>query len=145
MADIWPPKKRSEVMSLIRSENTQPELAVRRIVFGLGYRYRVNSKKIVGRPDISILKHKVAIFIHGCFWHFHGKCRDGKVPGSNRAYWRPKLTGNKKRDIRNRKKLRTAGWKVLTLWECEIKKRPQPTAKKINTFLTFNIVKLKKR
>jgi len=135
MPDIWSKEKRSEVMSLIRSKNTKPERIARKILSGLGYRYRLNVRKIPGSPDISITKYKCAIFIHGCFWHYHSRCRDGKIPEGNRNYWEPKLKANRKRDLRNRRLLKKEGWKVLVLWECQIKKKSGFVNKKLVVFM----------
>jgi len=120
--DIWSKEKRSEVMSKILSSNTLPERRVRKILTAMGYRYRLNVKNLPGKPDIVLRKYNSIIFIHGCFWHLHSKCRDGTIPKSNTEYWGKKLLGNKKRDARNIRELRKRGWKVLRLWECEIEK-----------------------
>jgi DNA mismatch endonuclease (patch repair protein) len=116
-------RKRSWNMARIRGKDTRPELAVRRILYTLGYRYRIHVRTLPGTPDIVFRKRRVAIFVNGCFWHQH-RCRVGRrKPGSRRAYWLRKLSGNKKRDLACRRQLRRAGWTVLTLWECEIRKR----------------------
>lgn len=115
-------KRRSEIMASIRSRNTTPELAVRKLIWGLGFRYRLHSRAVPGKPDIVLRKHKKAIFVHGCFWHQHKRCPDGRKPKSSQSYWLPKLERNVARDRAAQKELRRLGWKTLTLWECEIGK-----------------------
>ncbi|MGK8204317.1 very short patch repair endonuclease [Burkholderia cenocepacia] len=111
---------RSENMRRIRSKNTTPEMTVRRLLHGLGYRYRLHRKDIPGKPDIVIAGRRKAIFIHGCFWHQHVACREGRPPKSNDAYWRPKLERNQQRDRQNLEALTALGWTVLVVWECEV-------------------------
>ena len=120
--DKLSPKKRSENMRRIRSRDTEPELTVRRLLHGMGYRYRLNRNDIPGRPDIVFLGRKKVIFIHGCFWHQHSAphCLDSRLPKSNLGYWRPKLERNKKRGQENIMALKTLGWDSLVLWECEL-------------------------
>lgn len=114
-------QRRSEIMSNIRSANTTPERAIRSLLHKLGYRYRLHSKKLSGRPDLVFPGRKKVIFVHGCFWHGHEGCLKGKLPKSNLDYWQPKLEGNKRRDLENRRKLESEGWGVLVLWQCELK------------------------
>lgn len=111
---------RSENMRRIRSKDTVPEIAIRRLVYGLGYRYRLHRKDIPGKPDLVFLGRRKVIFVHGCFWHQHPACREGRLPKSNAAYWRPKLERNIERDKTVRSQLTAAGWDVLVIWECEI-------------------------
>lgn len=119
--DTLTPKQRSSQMSLIRYADTKPELAVRRLIFRLGYRYRLHVHSIPGTPDIIFQNRNKVIFVHGCFWHRH-VCVNGKrLPKSRVAFWRAKLEGNKPRDRRNHRILRRLGWKVLVVWECQIK------------------------
>lgn len=136
--DIWSKEKRSEVMSKIRSSNTQPERRVRKMLTVLGYRYRLNVKGLPGKPDIVLRKYNAIIFVHGCFWHLHSKCRDGTIPKSRTEYWEAKLLKNKERDAEKFRKLKQQGWKVLRLWECEIKKNPDKVIDKIDKFLKVN-------
>lgn len=112
---------RSENMRRIRSKDTAPEMAVRRLVHGLGYRYRLHRKDIPGKPDLVFPSRRKVIFIHGCFWHQHPECREGRPPKSNTAYWGPKLERNVERDRRAVAELTAAGWGVLVVWECETK------------------------
>ena len=118
-ADVFSKKKRSEVMSLIRSKNTKPELYVRSFLQKQGYRFRLHQKNLPGSPDIVLKKHKVVINVNGCFWHHH-KCGNYKIPKTNRKFWLQKLRNNKKRDKLNDKKLYKLGWKVYKIWECQL-------------------------
>jgi DNA mismatch endonuclease, patch repair protein len=112
---------RGENMRRIRSKNTLPEMAVRRLVHGMGYRYRLHRRDIPGKPDLAFPgRHKV-IFIHGCFWHQHPGCREGRPPKSNTAYWLPKLERNQARDKTALEQLAVSGWQALVVWECETK------------------------
>jgi len=133
--DIWTKEKRSEVMSRIRSKNTGPEQAVRRILTDLGYRYRLHDNKLPGKPDIILRKYNAVIFVHGCFWHLHNGCRDGTVPKTRTEYWQAKLLKNKKRDQKHIRELKKQGWMVLRLWECEIEKKPELVRKKLEKLL----------
>jgi len=112
---------RSRNMSAIRSKNTKPESVVRSLLFALGYRYRLHRKDLPGKPDIILKKYNTVIFVHGCFWHQHKKCKRANIPKSNKKYWIPKLERNVKRDRSHNTKLKKQGWKVLVIWECEIK------------------------
>lgn len=120
--DKLSPERRSSNMSKIRSRDTVPEITVRTIVRGLGYSgYRLNRKDIPGKPDIAWIGRKIAIFVHGCFWHGHN-CKEGRrKPKSNTGYWLPKIENNKIRDAKNARKLRSNGWRVITVWECELR------------------------
>lgn len=111
---------RSENMRRITSKNTSPELAVRRMLFRLGYRYRLHRGDLPGEPDIVFGKLSKLIFVHGCFWHSHS-CKKAHQPKTNEEYWSPKLKRNQERDARQLEELKTAGWRVLTIWECELK------------------------
>lgn len=113
---------RSYNMTKIKSCNTKPEEIVRKYLFSKGLRYTKNDKRYPGHPDLVLPKYKVIIFINGCFWHMHENCSRAVIPKSNIEYWHPKLLRNKKRDIENRIKLVTEGWKVITIWECELRK-----------------------
>lgn len=110
---------RGRLMAKIRSKNTQPELTVRRLLFSMGYRYRIHRKDIPGSPDIAFISRRRAIFVNGCFWHQHEGCRRASVPATNQGYWLLKLDRNRKRDARAIKDLKNLGWKSLTIWECQ--------------------------
>ena len=119
MADIFDKKKRSEIMSRIKGKDTKPEIRVRRLLHAMGYRFRLHRKDLPGRPDIVLPRWKAVIFVHGCFWHLHEGCKIGRIPKSNRGYWKKKLLGNKARDAVHIKKLERAGYRCLVVWECE--------------------------
>ncbi len=108
-------------MRRILSKDTQPELIVRRLLYSMGYRFRTHDKALPGKPDIVIKHEKIAIFIHGCFWHLHKNCNEGRIPKTKKGYWKPKLEANLKRDANNIRDLHRQGWKVLKIWECDIK------------------------
>lgn len=110
-------------MSRVKGRDTKPELFVRSIVHRLGYRFRLHEKKLPGRPDVVLPRHRKIIFIHGCFWHGHTGCRRAARPSTNREFWDKKIDGNIARDTANLKALRRAGWKVLVIWQCAIKDR----------------------
>lgn len=122
MTDTKTPEERSRNMSLIRSSNTKPEEYVRRYLFSMGFRYRKNDKRLPGKPDIVLPKYKTVIFVNGCFWHMHG-CARSRLPKSNLSYWEPKLMRNIERDKQNYYDLERLGWKVIIVWECELKKK----------------------
>ncbi|RYH00686.1 DNA mismatch endonuclease Vsr [Salipiger sp. IMCC34102] len=120
MADKITPARRSENMRRIKSTGMKPEMVVRRLVHGLGYRYRLHRKDLPSKPDLVFGSRRSVVFVHGCFWHQHD-CRDGRVPSSNRQYWESKLARNVERDRKTQQELESAGWRVLVVWECEIK------------------------
>jgi DNA mismatch endonuclease (patch repair protein) len=109
-------------MSSIRDRNTQPEKKIRSILFSKGYRFKIHHKKLPGKPDIVLPKHKTIINVNGCFWHYHG-CSRSNVPKTKTKYWLEKLENNKSRDSQNKRKLRKLGWKVIDVWECTLKRR----------------------
>ena len=120
--DPLSPEQRSERMSRVRNKDTKPELKIRRLVWSLGYRYRLHSKKLPGHPDLVFPARKKVIFIHGCFWHQHGEnCRQYRMPKTRLEFWLPKLEGNKRRDAENQRLLREMGWDHMIVWECQIK------------------------
>ena len=107
-------------MSAVRQEGTAPELAVRSELHRLGYRFTLRRKDLPGRPDVVLPRHRIAVFVNGCFWHWHSSCSKGTIPKTNKAFWKEKLTKNRARDQKNETKLMTAGYRVLVLWECEL-------------------------
>ena len=119
--DKLSPARRSENMRRIRSKDTLPELIVRSLVFGLGFRYRLHDTSLPGRPDIVLRRLGKIIDVRGCFWHQHKRCVDGRQPKSATGYWKPKLASNVARDRKNLQKLTRAGWRVLRIWDCETK------------------------
>src|SRR5690349_5159416 len=116
-------EERSERMSRVRGRDTAPEGVIRRLVTELGYRYRLHGRKLPGRPDLVFARRRMVIFVHGCFWHRHGsaRCRLARLPKSRLDFWLPKLEGNRQRDRRNESALRRAGWRILVVWECQLR------------------------
>ena len=119
--DSLSPEERSEIMARVRSKNMRPELAVRKLVFALGYRYRLHARDLPGSPDLVFRPREKVIFVHGCFWHRHADCALARMPKSRLEFWTRKLEGNRKRDEKNNRALAREGWKVLTIWECQLK------------------------
>lgn len=122
MADNKTPEERSRNMSHIRSTDTKPEEIVRKYLFRRGFRYRKNDKRYPGKPDIVLPRYHAIVFVNGCFWHMHG-CSRSRFPKSHQDYWKPKIERNVQRDLENKQKLEADGWKVIVVWECELKKR----------------------
>lgn len=122
MADIKSREARSYNMSRIKGQNTRPEDLVRKYLFSKGFRYRKNDNRYAGKPDIVLPKYHTAIFINGCFWHGHSGCKYFVWPESNADFWNKKINSNIIRDSKNNKTLEDSGWKVITIWECELKK-----------------------
>jgi DNA mismatch endonuclease, patch repair protein len=138
--DTLSKRQRSERMSLIKAKNTGPELTVRRIAHALGYRFRLHRRDLPGRPDLVFPRLKATIFVHGCFWHRHPdpNCHLARMPKSRVRFWRNKLEGNRQRDLRKQQELANQGWRVLILWECELKDRAA-IAQKLRSFLSGEI------
>ena len=113
------PDVRRRTMQAVKSVDTGPELALRRLLHAQGYRYRLHRKELPGKPDIAFLGRRKVIFVHGCFWHGHDCARGSRKPKSNMDYWGPKIARNRDRDVRARADLEAAGWGVLVVWECE--------------------------
>jgi len=112
-------EQRRRIMQAVKGKNTGPELTVRRLLHGMGYRFRLHRKDLPGRPDIVLPKYRKAIYVHGCFWHWHG-CPKGQLPKSRLDYWRPKLEANVKRDRTKTEQIESLGWTTLIIWQCEI-------------------------
>lgn len=125
--DVVDKKTRSQMMAAIRSKDTNPELALRRCLFRLGYRYRIHQRGLPGKPDIVLPMFQAVIFVNGCFWHHH-ECRDVKLPATRRAWWRKKLEGNRMRDAAALNALHDIGWRTLVVWECSIRRKRDPDA-----------------
>jgi len=135
LADTISKEQRSANMSRIRGKNTQPELAVRRMARELGHPgYRLHRKNLPGRPDLVWVGRGIALFVHGCFWHGHHCVHGSRRPKSNQGYWLPKIEQNQARDLRNIRKLRRWGWRVMTVWECELRK-PEVLRRRLTRFL----------
>lgn len=120
VADRLSPEARSRLMSRVRSRDTTPERGVRTLLHGMGYRFRLHREDLPGTPDIVMPGRNLVIFVHGCFWHGHS-CKVDKMPKSKTEYWNPKIEANRERDLRKARKLRRMGWRVLTVWECELR------------------------
>jgi len=132
MADVHEPKIRSYNMSQIKAKNTKPELVVRKFLFANGFRYRLNQKDLPGKPDIVLKKYKTAIFVNGCFWHGHKGCKYFVLPKTRTEWWLQKIKGTQKRDRKAEIELNILGWRVISIWECELKtKKREQTLKNL--------------
>ena len=121
MTDVFTAEKRSAVMRRVKDHDTTPERVVRQLLWRLGARYRLDRRDLPGRPDIVLSRRRLAIFVHGCFWHGHDCARGARVPKANRAYWTGKIGKNRARDAATGAKLEALGWRVEVIWECELK------------------------
>jgi|SRR6266700_1457444 len=119
--DIFNKEKRSAIMSRVRSANTSPEIRVRKILHRLGFRFRLHRRDLPGTPDIVLPAYHSVILVHGCFWHRHDGCRDASTPNSRIRFWKKKFAENVTRDTKQETALRALGWKVLIVWECELR------------------------
>lgn len=138
MADVLTKRQRSYNMSRIRGKNTKPERVVRSVIHELGYRFRLHAGHLPGKPDIVFPSRKKVIFVHGCFWHMH-RCRYGRVvPQTNPEFWRAKRLANKARDRKNMRNLKSLGWAVLIVWECQIRDR-NSLKNRIRNFLSGSV------
>ena len=131
--DIVSKQTRSRLMSAVRQRDTKPEMVVRRMVHGMGYRYRLHVAELPGSPDLVFPRLKKVIFVHGCFWHRH-RCKKATTPATRTEFWMDKFEKNKKRDRKNVQRLRQMGWQVLVVWECQTK-RTDWLREKLSTFL----------
>jgi DNA mismatch endonuclease Vsr len=122
MPDIFTPDKRTKIMRSVKNKNTLPELIIQSLLRDIGIEYEREKELLNCRPDIMISDMRKVIFIHGCFWHGHD-CKRGQIPETNKSFWENKITKNKNRDLRNYTELNNAGWDILLIWGCEIKKR----------------------
>lgn len=119
--DVYSPEKRSEIMGRIKGSDTKPERVVRSLVHRMGFRFRLHVSQLPGRPDIVLPRHRKIIFVHGCFWHQHPGCPRAKLPQTRNEWWKSKLTRNYERDAEIQKNLRKQGWKVLVIWQCQLR------------------------
>ncbi len=138
MTDVFDPEKRSAVMRRVKGRDTKPEMIVRKLLTGLGARYRLHRKDLPGSPDVVLPGRRLAIFVHGCFWHGHDCPRGARVPQQNRDYWLAKVGRNRARDAANDEALSAAGWRVETIWECELKDRAALEAR-LRALLTMTL------
>lgn len=127
MADVHSPEKRSYNMSRIHCKDTKPEELVRKFLFSQGFRYRKNDARLLGKPDIVLPKYKTVIFVNGCFWHGHEGCKYFVWPKNNAEFWKEKIDKNIVRDRTNHQLLRAQGWKIIDVWECQLKKDSRRT------------------
>lgn len=134
MTDTLTPAERGRRMAAIRAQDTQPEMIVRRLLHRLGYRYRLHRRELPGTPDLVFPSRRAVIFVHGCFWHRHEGCALARMPKSRLEFWQDKLEGNRRRDYRQIGELMNLGWRVLVVWECELKNR-EALVEKLRRFL----------
>lgn len=134
MTDTWTKEFRSEIMSRIHSKNTKPEMLVRRLIHGMGYRYRLHVKELPGTPDIVMISKRKIVEVRGCFWHGHAGCTDARIPKTRSEFWVKKINSTKKRDASNSKKLEMDGWEILEIWECELR-NVSKLKSRISTFI----------
>jgi DNA mismatch endonuclease (patch repair protein) len=122
MPDVFTAEERSRVMRSVRGKNTNPEMRVRRAAHAMGLRYALHKKSLPGTPDVAFVSRKVALYVHGCFWHRHEGCRLASTPQSNAEFWAAKFERNVARDLRVRQEMENLGWRIEIIWECETKK-----------------------
>ena len=135
--DKLTPERRSRNMQRIRSKDTEPELLLRSLLHGLGYRFRLHRPDLPGKPDIVFPGRHKAVFMHGCFWHQHSECSEGRIPASRREYWEPKLARTKARDAAALRALRKAGWRVRVVWQCELERNAARQLRRLVRFLEY--------
>lgn len=143
MADVMTPEQRSRCMAAIKGKDTKQEVMVRKFLFSKGLRYRLNSRKLPGSPDIVLKKYKTVIFVDGCFWHGHEGCKYFRLPKSNTLFWKAKITRNIERDMETTQALKDLGWKVIRIWECELRNKSSREAalNKLFNDITCSVVK----
>ena len=134
MVDTVSPEVRSRIMARVKSKGMKPEMAVRRLLHGLGYRYRLHKSDLPGKPDMAFPSRRKVVFVNGCFWHNHAGCPRVRIPATNREYWTAKLERNQARDERNLALLAEQGWAAMTVWECELRDMPT-AAERLTEFL----------
>lgn len=134
--DIVDSATRSRMMSGIQSKNTKPEMLVRQYLHAQGFRYRLHTRELLGSPDLVLPKYHVVIFVHGCFWHRHAGCRFATQPASNIERWKTKFQSNLERDAKNVAALQATGWRVLMVWECELKREPLDRLQRLASEIT---------
>ncbi|MUP39905.1 DNA mismatch endonuclease Vsr [Labilibaculum sp. 44] len=135
MTDTHSKETRSYNMSRIKGKNTKPELVVRRFLFANGFRYRLHAKNLPGKPDIVLPKYKTVIFVNGCFWHGHQNCKYFVPPKTRTEWWLQKITNTQNRDRQAQTELQSLGWRVITIWECELK--PKKVEERLNGLLSY--------
>ncbi|WP_181444284.1 very short patch repair endonuclease [Pseudoxanthomonas sp. z9] len=135
MIDVVAPEIRSRMMASIRGRNTRPEMQVRRHLHALGFRYRLHRKDLPGKPDMVLPRHQMVIFVHGCFWHGHRGCRFATIPATRTEFWTVKISTNQARDAAAEFKLRQAGWRIATVWECALRTSPDEAMRRLVNFI----------
>lgn len=135
MTDRVPPDVRSRMMASIRARDTQPELIVRRHLHGLGFRYRLVPRELPGKPDLVLPKHRVVVFVHGCFWHGHAGCRFATVPATRTEFWISKIATNRARDHHKETQLKASGWRIAVVWECALKTEREVALRQLVAFI----------
>lgn len=136
MADKISPERRSLNMAAIKSRNTKPEIAVRKLLHASGFRFRLHRKDLPGRPDIVLPRYKTAVFVHGCFWHQHEGCKLASKPSSRQEYWKAKFDRNAERDKNSFRTLTELGWQVVVIWECEVRKNADEVVQRLAKLLS---------
>ncbi len=136
MTDRVSQEQRSHMMAAVRGANTLPELFVRKQLFSAGFRYRLHAKELAGKPDIVLPRFRIAVFVHGCFWHGH-TCSRGKRPTSNIEFWSTKIDGNVRRDRRNHGALKAAGWSVVVIWECRLEQATKTLLRRLGRLSAY--------
>ena len=132
MADNVSPAKRSRTMAAVKSKNTSPELKLRRALHRAGFRFRLHRRDIPGNPDVWLPRYRMAVFVHGCFWHWHG-CKRSRMPATNVEYWTSKINRTKNRDQMNKQKLESLGWECVVVWECNLSEMTEILIERLNT------------
>lgn len=135
MTDKLTPQQRKALMGRVRNKNTAPEMLVRRLLHRMGYRFRLHRRDLPGTPDIVLPKYRTVVFVHGCFWHGHEGCRRGTRPVSNKDFWNAKINRNCERDATATTSLVGAGWRVITVWDCEIKAGEDALSARLSAFV----------
>jgi len=123
-------------MSRIGAKDTKPELLLRSMLFRDGFRFRLHRKDLPGKPDITLTKYSTVIFVHGCFWHYHSDCREGRIPDTNSKFWKEKLSKNVERDQKRQQELLEMGWNVVVVWECEVERMAKGNIQEYNGVLS---------
>ncbi|MGP3232771.1 very short patch repair endonuclease [Serratia bockelmannii] len=137
--DVVHQKTRSRMMSGIKNKNTRPEMLVRKYLHAKAFRFRLHVADLPGKPDLVLPKHKLCIFVHGCFWHRHEECRYATTPATRTEFWTKKLASNKQRDIRVKMQLLDAGWRVFEIWECGLRKQDGDSLSWLPEFINSDV------
>lgn len=142
MSDIYSEQKRSEIMSRVAGKDTAPEVLVRKALFARGFRYRKNVKSMYGKPDLVLFKYRVVVFVHGCFWHGHKRCKSSRLPTTHAKFWRKKIADNIKRDLKHISALQHESWRVAIIWECALSSKDitQDTISSLESWVLSNSV-----